>query len=290
MDEKKSRILDLFSGSAPLVSIIVFLLATALALAAAWESQFNMSTRIWLAVGWLLASSLVATAAFNAQRELERADRRRDNLRAQGLQVSGNTIADAAVPAVLISNVILFLVSGLTVVSFCTAGDRCGWAAAMIWSMATLLIGGLVGFLFGMPRSAESTAEVAAAAAASAAAKAVTETARRQGLVGAAEQEQKVETPPTRAERPIEEIADWLTKTIVGIGLVNLKDMPGELRRWAEYVARGVAIGHGGKFAIAGWSGDPASFVLGFLLYFACFGFLAGYLLTQLFLRPYVNQ
>ena len=71
--------------------------------------------------------------------------------------------------------------------------------------------------------------------------------------------------------RNIEAISDWLTKILVGLGLVNLKEI--------------------GRFLIirskelAPVFGTNADFILAFIIYFAIAGFLEGYLLTRMFLQ-----
>jgi hypothetical protein len=80
---------------------------------------------------------------------------------------------------------------------------------------------------------------------------------------------------------PIEQISDWLTKIIVGLGLANVKELPGQLDRWAQYVA--ISIG-------AQPEGSGASLALGMILYFLILGFMACYILTQIFLRNLINK
>jgi hypothetical protein len=165
------------------------------------------------------------------------------------------------IPATVLFNITVFLVSGLIVVSFCTWMSARTWAAGMLWAMACLGLGGTAGFLFGIPRS-----RVPGTAAQQAAAQAG----------GASGSESS----------PIEQISDWLTKIIVGLGLINLTKLPGMLYIWAGYVACSL---------------DPCpaqcpsshasltSFALGIILYFCVLGLVSGYLLTQIFLLAYVN-
>jgi len=65
------------------------------------------------------------------------------------------------------------------------------------------------------------------------------------------------------------EISDWLTKIIVGVGLIELRRIPPQARRLA--------------LEVAGPSGD-ISFALAVVVYFPTLGFLFGYLSTRLFL------
>lgn len=122
---------------------------------------------------------------------------------------------------------------------------------------ASVLIGALLGFLFAVPRAARtangkitqssdnSTADV--------------------NFSGNNKQNQKLYTDNTN----IEEISDWLTKILVGIGLVQLKTLPtylGKLERLLQ-----VAIGNG-VFGVA------------IVIHFSVCGFFLGYLASRLFL------
>lgn len=71
----------------------------------------------------------------------------------------------------------------------------------------------------------------------------------------------------------LEQISDWLTKIIVGVGLIQLATFPGKLKALAGYFAN--AIGPG---VISD------SLVLAILGFFAIFGFLLGYLWARIYL------
>lgn len=73
------------------------------------------------------------------------------------------------------------------------------------------------------------------------------------------------------------EIADWLTKIIVGLGLVELKNIPDLLTNLSQYVARALSSVGGQQFATA------------LILYFFVLGFLCGYLLTRLELNRLIR-
>ncbi len=120
--------------------------------------------------------------------------------------------------------------------------------AFILWAGAFLASGFLLGFLFGIPRTLQS----------------------EQPPPGAASEgyEQRVNTN-------LEYISDWLTKIIVGLGLVQLGKLPSKLDAAAQYVACG-----------PGNTCEQKVFAGATLVYFAVVGFLAGYLLTRLFLAP----
>jgi hypothetical protein len=114
--------------------------------------------------------------------------------------------------------------------------------------------GALVGFLFGIPRTLSSPADETSA-----------------GWARAAEGLQY------RVNTNLEQISDWLTKILVGVGLAELHRMPAALRATADYFAA----------AIDGRAGaDLSGFVAALLAYFAVVGLMAGYLGTRVLLAP----
>jgi len=71
----------------------------------------------------------------------------------------------------------------------------------------------------------------------------------------------------------LEQISDWLTKILVGVGLTQLTNIPAALVRLATFVAGGES------------SSEPdRSFALFVVLYFFFGGFVAGYLETRVYL------
>jgi hypothetical protein len=70
------------------------------------------------------------------------------------------------------------------------------------------------------------------------------------------------------------QISEWLTKTIVGAGLVEMKSIPSFVLKVAGKMAEGAAI----KGDIAG----ARSFCAGIIVFSISFGFIVGYLITRL--------
>jgi hypothetical protein len=120
---------------------------------------------------------------------------------------------------------------------------------------ASLMTGGLLGFLFGVPHTRDEGA----------------------GESTDASDEIRRETRgPSTTYRPntsLEQIADWLTKILVGVGLVQIQVIPGKLVSLANYVARGM----GGAQA-------SETFALALLVYFTVCGFVFGFLWARLYL------
>ena len=109
------------------------------------------------------------------------------------------------------------------------------WALSTLCSGAFMAVGWGVGFLFGVPRTAATD---------------------------------------TRSNTNLEQISDWLTKVLVGVGLTQLQKIPIKLQLLAEYIANDY-----------GQSKSPV-FALSMIMYFSALGFLTGYLLTRLALQP----
>lgn len=115
----------------------------------------------------------------------------------------------------------------------------------LIWSFAALMCGMLLGFLFGIPRVQQSPSDPANG-----------EPASNNGY------KQRVNTN-------LEEISDWLTKIIIGVGLVELSQIPRNFETLVNYIT---TEGH-----------DPGT-IGTILVLFAILGFFTGYLLTRVYL------
>jgi hypothetical protein len=126
--------------------------------------------------------------------------------------------------------------------------------AAIGWSAAYFASGFGIGFLFGIPRVLQGDG---------------IEGESRSGNRREKGYEQRVNTN-------LEQISDWLTKIIVGLGLVELRTMPHRLYSAGAWM--------GGSISNKPQNDQVASFCCAFIIFFAIIGFLAGYLLTRLFL------
>jgi hypothetical protein len=118
-------------------------------------------------------------------------------------------------------------------------------AAALMWTLACLAVGSLLGFVFGIPRAATGSA-----------------TDPPQSHAGLS------------ANTNIEQISDWLTKLLVGVGLVELKDLPQGLGAASHFVAAGM-----------GDDSKLVPFAAALLVFFIVEGFLGGYLVTRTFFQ-----
>jgi hypothetical protein len=176
----------------------------------------------------------------------------------------GDSLSNEVRDAALILIIVLVLLIGgwiLTSAANTLAAEALRTAAlriAILWAAACFMAGFLAGFLFGVPKVGADDASSRKPAGAT-----------RSGAT------------PNRgySQRPntnLEQISDWLTKIIVGLGLVELKQIPAHLRNAARWVAESLSAS----------APNPAtiSFAGSLILYFSILGFLAGYLLTLLFL------
>lgn len=153
---------------------------------------------------------------------------------------------------------ILFLAltttAGLGIVLIQKTGSK---TVALLWALAALASGGLIGFLFGIPRVLQDSGA---------------------GAVVQAANDPTKPAPAVPAYRMqvntnLEQISDWLTKIIVGIGLIELRNVPGYLDRLSLFMAGGL--------------GNPTQskvMAIALVLYFAILGFLGGYVMTRIYL------
>lgn len=123
---------------------------------------------------------------------------------------------------------------------------------------AATIIGGLFGFLFGIPKASQQAAPTSPSAASPTAGSAAG-------------------SPPRGWEyQPntnLEQISDWLTKILVGVGLVQIRPIGDKLFALA-----------GGLAPALSDSSTNRSFALALVLFYAVAGFLLGYLWTRLYL------
>jgi GGDEF domain-containing protein len=123
----------------------------------------------------------------------------------------------------------------------------------LLVSGVSFLVGMLLGFLFAIPRSLQHASS---------------------GENGKAQGGSNSETQPRYgANTNLEEISDWLTKILVGVGLTQITVLPQKLNTTAAFLAGGL-----------GGYNSSQGFVLLILLYFLVSGFLLSYLWTRLYL------
>lgn len=149
----------------------------------------------------------------------------------------------------------VFFFGGLFIAWWCS-----GWKCpAILWALACSAAGTLAGFLFGIPRVVQYNAPP-----------------QNPGNTAPDKAATNSETKPVESSYQIntnlEQVSDWLTKIIVGLGLVELRRIDDYLVRAATFIGPG--IGNANSQALAG----------GIIIYFSVLGFLGGYIMTRLFL------
>ncbi len=126
---------------------------------------------------------------------------------------------------------------------------------------ASAFFGGALGFLFGIPRTLQQDAP----------------SSNPEGDPTAA----KVSSPGInyRANTNLEQISDWLTKILVGVGLTQIREIRDGLSALAAFAGQGL-----------GPHSDTQVLAFAILSYFAVIGFLFGFLWTRLFLAGALRE
>jgi hypothetical protein len=132
---------------------------------------------------------------------------------------------------------------------------------------AAMVSGGLLGFLFGVPHTREGEPNQI----------------ERDGRGKSVEQADKPgPSDPSTSYRPntsLEQISDWLTKMLVGVGLIEIKVIPGKLKGVAAYIANGL-----------GDNDQARAFALTLLIFFSVCGFVFGFLWARLYLKRWFTE
>ncbi len=155
--------------------------------------------------------------------------------------------------SLLLTLTVLYAAVAAAQACFPANGNATGLVAA--WAFAGLATGGAIGFLFGHPRIENN------------------------GTATDAKRKLKVQSSTS-----LDQINDWLTKAIVGVGLVEAK----QILKFGYGLAK--AIGEGLSGYCADHGGDCSAFNTGFalasaiLLIFPMIGFVSSYLVTRTFI------
>jgi CheY-like chemotaxis protein len=134
-------------------------------------------------------------------------------------------------------------------------------ATAVLWALASAVCGGVVGFLFGIPRVLQQDLAPEPRPAGT-----PTEATDRAG-----------NRYRLQVNTNLEQISDWLTKIIVGVGLIELSRVPELLGKASKFIGDGFTSAPGATLA-------AESFAAAIIVYFSVSGFFGGYLLTRVYL------
>jgi tetratricopeptide (TPR) repeat protein len=145
---------------------------------------------------------------------------------------------------------------------FAAKNSPTGWlragCAALLVAVAPLALGALIGFLFGIPRILQGDSP-----------------ARQEKAAGqqAGDSDQAPERIRYLANTNLDQISDWLSKIIVGVGLTEFREIPPRLWKIAERI-RPVLGGDDMAQTVAALA----------IVFFLVAGFFLGYLVTRLVL------
>ena len=163
---------------------------------------------------------------------------------------------------------VLFI--GGTIVAVFFAANNAGRITILVWILACLLLGAVIGFLFGIPKTLQGTR---------------TWNKRKEKAIQKSEVEENNEEGKTNSpsyellvNTNLTEVSDWLTKIIVGLSLVNLNRISSFLTMRAAVLAQALSNSSNNSLAIA--------FAYGLIVAFTIFGFLFGYNSTRMILSP----
>jgi hypothetical protein len=120
---------------------------------------------------------------------------------------------------------------------------------ALMIAVSALVSGAFVGFLFGIPRTLQQR------------------DSQNNQDIGSGKDKLTYQVNTN-----LEEISDWLTKIMVGIGLTQIPKIINALKKYSNYVD---------KHGFAGFANTPV-FATALLIYFLIYGFFVGYLWTRL--------
>jgi hypothetical protein len=166
-------------------------------------------------------------------------------------------------------NTSIFL-GGLAIVGVAALMAWAGRTQAFAFGLLVMggagLVGGILGLLFGIPKSVSDPASVPPATVRS------SDAAFSSGIDAEQRSRYTVNTN-------LEQISDWLTKIIVGVGLTQIATIRDHLEKLAGYFGKGFVTGTPPTASVA----EPVV-AAAIILYGATGGFLAGYLFTRIFL------
>lgn len=173
-----------------------------------------------------------------------------------------------------IDGVVVFLLLILVLLLLCVAFLRWPPVYPLLVAFACALSGSLLGFLFAVPKRIRQAGIVPVAAAGAS------------GAPGTAASPGPADSPTAatyESNTSLEEISDWLTKIIVGVGLVEAHEIARALGRAGRVVGEGIYKQE---------AGSAAAEALGVstIVAFAVIGFLASFLWFRQNLMPAWTQ
>lgn len=170
---------------------------------------------------------------------------------------------------------------GIVFVVLFAIQDNLNAGMLLLWAFAFLVIGGLLGFIFSVPKIITDTPPPPPAIPPPGpsgpapdpvghGANAPTTGNLKLTPIGKAKAQENTN---------LTQISDWLTKILIGAGLVQLREVPGFVHHIAIVMGSGISTSNGGTTGNAGTIMSAA-----IILYFITWGFICGYLVMKLVL------
>jgi hypothetical protein len=155
---------------------------------------------------------------------------------------------------------------GLILVIWFSLSCNLNTGLLLLWSMAYLVMGGLLGFIFCVPKQISDATPLN------------TNTALLNNEI------QKADVANLRARYQentnLTQISDWLTKILIGAGLVQLKEVPKFIYHVSEIMGKGVQL----TGPVQNVGGSSTIICAAIILFFVTWGFISGYLVMKLVL------
>jgi len=139
----------------------------------------------------------------------------------------------------------------------------------LLWALAYLAIGGLIGFIFSVPKimTEGSTTPV------------VTIDPNQAGNATGKKTTQTIVKATAQENTNLTQISDWLTKILIGAGLVQIKEVPGFIHHVAGIMGSGLLTK-----PVTNTLETVTMMCAAIILYFLTWGFICGYLVMKLVL------
>lgn len=150
----------------------------------------------------------------------------------------------------IISGIIFIFVFSIGLLGNNGTGFLQAFGTSLSLAFGAALGGGIIGFLFGIPR-----------------------TLQREWNTNDQNSSSAKDQVSYRLNTNLEEISDWLTKILIGVGLIEIKTISSNIYQFSSIVGQGFDTQLG------------TGYVLGLLAYFFCIGFLLLFLWARLWLR-----
>ena len=156
-------------------------------------------------------------------------------------------------------NLIAGVLIGGFFVSYFAYSEKINAFSPLLWSLGYFVIGGLLGFIFSVPKIISENPPLPPA-----------DSIGKRSLL-----RRKVEENTN-----LTQISDWLTKILIGAGLVQLKEAPGFVLKVAKFMGQGMRNGVSTLETI-----DSVTIMCAaIILFFLTWGFISGYIVMRLIL------